>query len=370
MERKDFIELGQRTIADFVSRAPGKSVATTAIRMTSGTSGTGPLMVVTQTDVVQEGRHYSDAANVLSAFIGTRSTRLKQALILRRTGPERRRLLALDGKDITPRLDALLEQFAPEAIIGFPTNVASVTPHILAPVRDNIKVIVTSGEQVGGMMKQYLQEQFAHARIGAFYGTAETSEIAGHCPYNPLTVYHPSPGVLVEIDQPDENGIGDILVTKTIYPRQKADRYRTGDVGKMIDGVCRCGALVSFNMIGRRGYDFIRVQGLHLLKEEFDRVALSLNKYISDYRAEAYTTGTGAQQKGGIVLSVYRKSGILSRAEIEKVRMLFAERLYVSASLTLADATSKGSCVPLEVIAVPEPFPKQHKDITLTLRPS
>ncbi|MFA7310132.1 MAG: hypothetical protein WC050_04470 [Candidatus Paceibacterota bacterium] len=373
MERSDMAEFGKKIVAEFVMTAPGDKPEITALRLTSGTSGKGPVMVVTQTDVVSEGRHYADSSRVVSAFIGSRSTRLKQTLILRRTGPERRHCLILDSKDITPRLEPLLRQFSPDAIIGFPTNIIAATPFMSEDIKGGVKTMVTSGEQISHTASEFFRQQFPNARIASFYGTAETSEIAGPCPFDPTRIYHPtfhpSPGVLIEIDEPDEGGVGDILVTKTLYRDQKVNRYRTGDAGSISNDVCQCGARISLKLAGRRGYDFIRVQGLFLLKEEFDRVAASLSEYISEYRAEAYTTGTVEVPRCGIILSIYRKEGPLSAAELETVRSLFAERLFVTATLTLADAILNGHCVPLEVVAVTEPFPKQHKNVTLTLRP-
>ncbi|MBI5457487.1 hypothetical protein HY971_02055 [Candidatus Kaiserbacteria bacterium] len=370
MERADVVELGMRTVADFVSRAPGDPADTYALRLTSGTSGSGPVMVVRQFDPVQNARYYADASDIIAAFFGSRSTRLTQAMNMRKSGALRRHMLILDGGDVTPHIDTLLQQFAPDALLGLPSVMVKISSRMPADVRRGVKVIVAGGEHVGAAAQKYFLQQYPHARIDTFYGSSEVGVVAGACPYDPTTIYHPLPNTFIEIDDPDKDGVGDILVTKTIYRDQKVRRYRIGDMGKIIDGPCRCGESVSFEVVGRTGYDYIKLAGAILRREEFDRVALSLGEYISDYRAEAYIAGTVEESKGGIILSVFRKSSVLNTSELEQVRVLFAERLFISTTLTLAQAVLKGYFVPLEVVAVSQPFPKQSKDVTLRLRPS
>ena len=369
MERADVAALGERILADFVVRAPGNPADSYALRTTSGTSGEGPLMFVQQLNPLKLSR-FADGSDV-AVVVGSRMMRLMQAMLIRRNGAPQQRMMLLDGKDIAPDLTESLQQFAPKALFGFPSSVARMSEHISESARQIVKEIVSVGEQVWSTTERYLQEQYPNARVVSFYGSAETGPLSEDtCAFSPTTVYHPLPGVLIEIDNPDEQGIGDILVTKVVYHDKKLSRYRIGDDGAMVKGPCRCGATASFKMLGRRGYDFIRVQGALLLKEEFDRVAGSLKEYISDYRAEAFTTKTHVGLRGGITLSVYRKTGTLSPTELERVRTLFAERLFISTTLTLAAAVDKHYFIPLEVVAVAQPFPKGHKDVSLRLRQS
>lgn len=367
MERADIAKMGEEIIADFVRRAPGSPEDTYVFRLTSGTSGNGPLFFPVRFGP-EDVNFYHGSRRIIAAT-GTRNFRLKLALFAREDDTPKQSILLVDGHDVEPSLTRLIDDFHPTNMYGFPSANLRVAEYISSATRDGVQKVVNMGEYLTETMQEVMQSQFKHARIAGCYGAAETGGISNEtCEYSLTSVFHPEPGVVVEIDNPDEDGIGDIMLSKNIYHDRRIERYKNGDVGYIIEGKCACGAESTFRLLGRRGYDFVRAMGVTLRKEEFDRVAARHLELISDYRAEAYTDASSGAVRGGIQLSIYRGGAVLTEKDCDAIRDVFLDEFYISPTQTLRHAVDGGYFLAPVVVPVAEPFVKKEKDIKLTLR--
>ena len=127
---------------------------------------------------------------------------------------------------------------------------------------------------------------------------------------------------------------------------------------------CACGAAVTLEHLGRTGYDFVKVAGATLVREEFDRVALKLRAF-DDYRAQISTELQGQSIAGKIVLRIYRSDGAGTEKLAQEIGELFSKELFVTQSQSLQDIVSKKLFLPLSVKWGQEPFPLKNKEIKL-----
>lgn len=225
-------------------------------RLPSNTGGSSGAPLVFQTDVVKEARHNAHKLRARSwfgvlpgqrqvDFWGspielTRRSRLRVA--------KDRWLLnqvVLSAFNLTPqRLGeyvAFLARYRPRLVYGYPTVIYRVAQHVL------------EHGGLGGYRPQLVsctsEMLFEHQRAGiaaAFgcpvaneYGSRDGGLIAHECPAGALHIA--AEHVWLEVDQPDADGVGDLLVTNLDGYGMPFVRYRVGDRGRLADQPCTCG---------------------------------------------------------------------------------------------------------------------------------
>jgi phenylacetate-CoA ligase len=167
--------------------------------------------------------------------------------LLERAGRVRRISVFRPHEEIAENLTS----YSPHVVYGLPSALHEVALALrsMAPSL-HLQAVFTSGEFLLESVKNHLREAYA-CPVYDVYGCSETKEIAWECREGALHINVDV--VLVEVLQ--ENGEpappgkeGEIVATLLVNEAMPLIRYRTGDRGSLLTGLCRCG--VSFPKLG------------------------------------------------------------------------------------------------------------------------
>jgi phenylacetate-CoA ligase len=118
-----------------------------------------------------------------------------------------------------------------------------------------LKVIFVTAEPLYDFQRALIEEVFGCA-VASEYGARDAGLMANECPAGGLHI--PAEGMLLEIDAPDASGLGDIVCTNLYSKAMPIIRYRTGDMGRLLDGGCACGrGLPRLESVEGRRTDFL-----------------------------------------------------------------------------------------------------------------
>lgn len=366
LERDDLITFSDKVLDEFLAHPPLDALEYT-LRLTSGTSGNSPLYNLRE--------HSHQAFEALSNWYwGTDRVLLCFGPLVSRfinceaqkADPEReKQVLALDATDLTPDLAPLLSDFKPQRIIGFPSFIARAAEFFDEEAGRVVQSLKCPGEPVTNTYQELFSKKFPNASVGAIYWTIELDRISKEtCGHRPLNFFHPFKGVDIEIRDPDEHGVGDILISAPFYKELRAEKYRIGDMGRIHPGVCACGEKVTFELVGRPGYNYIRLNGALLIQTEFDRVA-ALFPIIREYRVEGSTEIAGGRTRGTVTLLIYGTGPMPTQAKLRELEAQFSQVLFVTPTETLTSLVEKDLFRPLTILWSQSPFPSAEKDFKL-----
>lgn len=151
-----------------------------------------------------------------------------------------------------------LNKFQPRLIYGYPTvtyRVARFIEETGRILRFRPRLVACTSEMLLDHQREVIG-RVLKAPVANEYGARDAGLIAHECPCHNL---HIAAGhVYVEVDQPDEDGVGDLLVTNLDGYGFPLLRYRVGDRGQLADGHCECGLGLPLmaELAGRRN-DFV-----------------------------------------------------------------------------------------------------------------
>ncbi len=364
LDRAGYSLIAEKTFSDFRSAPPAKEDAWRyCVRVTSGTTGGQLIGAVLQYQAESVKRFSQLRAPVLC--LGASATRLAYNLQARHGMPAESRSLVLDGADLNSELKVVLAQYAPDSILGFVSFVVRVAEYIDRETALGVRAIILSGECTTEAMESLLRDTFPNARITSRYIALEVGRISEvSCGFQPPNHYHPYKGVKVEIDSPDESGVGSILVSPSTRP--EVIQYQLGDVGRLKSEPCPCGATEILEIMGRNGRDYVKLAGAIVRREECDRVMLSVALF-DDYRLDTSHVILDGKLRGKLHLRVYRKDGQRSPDLGARIEKEFSRQLYLSPSRTLAELVRTGDFVPLSVTFADAPFPIKNKEIKILM---
>lgn len=225
-------------------------------RLPSNTGGSSGAPLVFETDIVKEARHNAHklrARRWFGVLPGQRQVDFWGSPI-ELSRQSRRRMLKdrwllnqvlLSAFNLTPqRLGeyvAFLARYRPRLVYGYPTVIHRVAQHVLehGGLGDYRPQLVSCTSEM----------LFEHQRAGiaaAFgcpvaneYGSRDGGLIAHQCPAGSLHIA--AEHVWLEVDQPDADGVGDLLVTNLDGYGMPFVRYRVGDRGRLAGQPCACG---------------------------------------------------------------------------------------------------------------------------------
>lgn len=363
LDRDDLAAMNNRIVQDFVPPT-GEEAWNWRLYMTSGTTS-HPILAVAKHRYGAGSTQWFFSSPRSVVCIGTMGMQLFTTKTIRRDAVESNSVLTVNAKDLVPELARIITDFKPDRLVGFPSFVLQVAEYVNGETARGIKDLHMVGEIIRSDVARALLQHFPYATIRSIYGTVEFGQISKPgCPHLALNWYHPRTGVTVEIIDPDKYGVGDIVISGKKNEEVPVDRYRVGDVGHLSKRRCPCGDEVSFEVLGRRGHDYIRLAGALLRQEEFDRVAVIL-KSFDDYRAEAFAVFESGKMRGKIVLHIYSHAGVGTEALGREVADRFSRELFVTSTRTLAELVASGDFFPLEIVWESKPFTARHKDTKL-----
>jgi phenylacetate-CoA ligase len=179
--------------------------------------------------------------------------------------------VVLSASNLTPaRIEqyvAFLRDFRPRLIYGYPTVIYRVASHVLehpGALGDwRPRLVVCTSEMLLPHMREAIARIFS-CPVANEYGSRDGGLIAHECTEGNLHVLGEQ--VIVEVDQPDESGVGDLLVTNLDGYGMPFLRYRIGDRGALTDEPCNCGLpLPRMAQLQGRANDFLVGQGGRLI---------------------------------------------------------------------------------------------------------
>jgi phenylacetate-CoA ligase len=130
-------------------------------------------------------------------------------------------------------IDAL-RAYAPTVLYGFPGYLARLGERATGAITP--RLIFTSGEMLDRATRRAIEFSFG-APVFDIYGCTEIKEIAWECPAR--TGYHLNADwTVVEVEP---GGRGSLLVTSLANRGMPLLRYRLGDTGSLMAGLCPCG---------------------------------------------------------------------------------------------------------------------------------
>lgn len=374
LERKDFGPIAEATLRGVIESPPAPEEAMNyAIRLSSGTTG-GSLLVgmhkasalIYRSPILRRWQAESDRTLCCFGPVSLRVFTILDGQKFR----EDTLYLPIDVADLMQGVTPLLADFAPQKILGVPSYVIHVAQYMDKETRSNVRAVNVYGELFTKTLYDMITDFFPNGKLCSLYAISEIGAISTvSCDHQEPNRYHPRLGVTVEIHDPDTDGAGDLLVSTRLNQTTLIPRYRTGDIAKIHEAPCLCGEKITFEILGRRGYDYIKLVGATLRQEECDRVAKVLGAF-DDYRLEASNVAEGSRLKGKIILRIFRKDGIGTSDLGREIGERFSRELFLTPTRTLADLVADGMCAPLSVEFVREPFPQKHKDIKLIERTS
>lgn len=162
---------------------------------------------------------------------------------------------------------ALARRFCPTHIIGTPSKLRQLAEALA--VSDQalaIPNLVYAGEVMRDATRMVLRERLGADRIMSMYGAAETGIWAWSMPAATSTCFAVLPGVAVEIQNPDADGFGSVLVSNCYRRRFPVFRYRLGDAARLV------------TVDGRRG---LELRGRDARSFQFDELAFDLEPVIA-----------------------------------------------------------------------------------------
>lgn len=358
MDRADFARIGEESLNSYIA-TPARDASTRLVRMTSGTSGRPPIVFIREQPGIERGWFTHVRHPVLCG--GGVPWRLGWTLFFRDEKTESpSQLLLIDARDLDQDLADLLEDFGADFFCGFPSVIARAASYVRKPIAV-VRAIVMTGEPLRSAILGIFREKFPNATFQMQYMIQEIGHVSDprYCPHLSLHQYHPVRGVELELLDPDEEGVGELLVSATINRNVAIERYRYGDLARIKHEPCACGAKTTFEILGRRGHDFVRIGGATLRREEFDRVFLMHADSLDDYRVEV----RGAVPPTIILRLRTRKE--LSQKELERLAESYRDNLFVTASQTLGTLIEKGAFTPLEIAIAQTPFLEKNKDVKI-----
>ncbi len=226
-------------------------------RIAANTGGSSGAPLVFQTDLVKEARHNAHKLRARSWFgivPGQRQVDFWGSPI-ELSRQSRLRVLKdryllnqvlLSAFNLSPqRLDgyvAFLAEYRPRLIYGYPTVIYRVAQHLL----DNSarlgsyrpRLVACTSEMLFDHQRETIRAAF-DCPVANEYGSRDGGLIAHECPAGQMHIA--AEHVWLEVDQPNADGVGDLLVTNLDGYGMPFVRYRVGDRGRLADKSCPCG---------------------------------------------------------------------------------------------------------------------------------
>lgn len=366
LDRAGIAKLAQQRLERFVARQPAHAYQY-SFKITSGTTSE-PLLSILD----NPPRYFESLSSFRNYFVchASRNIRLANALYVRYQKTQHPlRVLLLDPADLVPGFESLLADFSPDGIRGLPSLIIRASEHVPIPITSGVAKMHLAGELFTEARVAFLREHFPKTEFSCMYMSAEIGMISEvPCGRLPFNYYHPRAGVVVEIDAPEQGGAGALLITTTLEEGIDVVRYRIGDSGRWHSERCSCGNPLTFEVLGREGYDYIKILGCVVRAEEGERIFAKYRELFDSYRIELEEIYRDNQVRGKLTLRVHGKRALVSDSEISAFIDDFNNSFFMTPTKTLAMLVHEGVFEPLVFLQESEPLPQGPKDYPLRFK--
>lgn len=344
------------------------------IRMTSGTTGGAPTMILSRITYKRTLHNYYNE-NFSKPFLmfnpQNHFSLLREQLFFNH-GPKSDRILFLGKRDIeNPSVYSLVADFHPRIIRAHVSLFNFFVDKLFIRKEFNLLTDVQKVYLAGEMLSESLFDKFKKvlpkSDIKSEYSSIEAHLIGLSCKFLPdkhkrdkFLVYHPIKTGFVKIIQPDESGIGEI----SIKTRELA-YYLTGDAGKIIKERCKCGASETIFLYGRINYDIVHCVGATFHASEIERVFSLLGDLVKDYYLEIKEVFGEGKTLGSLTISVVPTKKLQAMKEGGAfVREFIKNNLQLTKTRCLGELVGAGIFMPPNVLLVPS-LPASGKKIRM-----
>lgn len=177
-----------------------------------------------------------------------------------------------------------------DTLLGMPSYLIQLFKenHEAFKAYKGIKKIFYGGEHFSEAQRQHLKKEYGVEIVrSASYGSVDAGPLAYQCEFAVGGVHHLNEKlhdleiVDLEKDEPVKDGeIGRLLFTSKVRHGQRIERYAIGDVGKKLEGSCKCGRHgVRFELLGRHG-DVFRIGTAFLSYQKFQKILIDKFDYV------------------------------------------------------------------------------------------
>jgi phenylacetate-coenzyme A ligase PaaK-like adenylate-forming protein len=201
-----------------------------------------------------------------------------------------------------------LSEFRVTAIIGLPSFLLKLAQYCEEdPARRKfpLRYIFYGGEYVGPEMRAYFGRVFPGVRLrSGGYATVDAGLIGYHCAHCEGGVHHLMRSEqYLEILDPETwkpvsgGGVGELVVTVLNKRHMPIIRFRTGDLGRWLEGPCACGGSdPRFEILGRCD-DRIHAGGAHIFVSDISRAIASVKGLSLHFQVEISAGASGDRLK-------------------------------------------------------------------------
>ncbi|QIL41527.1 AMP-binding protein [Pedobacter sp. HDW13] len=130
----------------------------------------------------------------------------------------------------------MAQNFSPDLLLGTPSKLFLFAQYLKKhQLRLSINNLLFGGEFLPPSHLQIFKEIFGTRQLYSLYGAAETG-IWAWCDYNQsIPLFRVIEGLIIEVNQPDAQGYGILLVSNLFRKRFPIFRYNTGDIGRWVE---------------------------------------------------------------------------------------------------------------------------------------
>lgn len=376
--KEDFIKMGLKgRLADVLAGLNEKrDIFNFILRSTSGTTGSVPVLflnpVANSFDIFhRKKQEFSHILTLQKSFMmGLRSVLLNIARCQEKKAMAH--TLVIDPFVSLSDIRPVLEEYRADLIVALPANLVRFMANLNKPheIAKFVKRIKMNGDFLSKPQASILANIFSTSRglkMGMDYAMTEFGRVGVWCQYleerYKTNVYHPGKFFLVELVDLDEDGSGEIVVTKIIPKELAILRYKTGDIGKAIFEKCECGAGITLFLSGRKNFDYIKCAGVLIIRKEIERSISDLSADIKEWRGEVREYNIGKDIVGELTLKLKTETK-MSEEKMGILNASLSDSIFLTPNATISELVRKQKFLHLKIEIV-DGFPLTGKNVVL-----
>ncbi|MBI2036299.1 hypothetical protein HYT17_01605 [Candidatus Microgenomates bacterium] len=371
--KEDFLNLGLNRRLNDANKITKSEPLHFILQSTSGTSRTTrPILFLKNVDHLVDGKSHNKGRRILILYQG-RAISLRDVFATIRQRKQKSTIsqsLVVNPFQFTGNMIEAISEFNADSTVTFPASVAYLTSSfpenrkIFTPM----KHVYLSGDFMSRQQALLTQTKFKKANIDIDYIMTEVDSIGICCKFlrarYGTNAYHPFNGRIIELVDIDENGVGEVVVTKT-YPLELSFiRYKTGDVARAINKTCSCKAQWTIFLEGRKNMDYIKSLGVLITRSEITRALKAFDKEIEEWRAEVREIPFKGALLGELTLLIKPHNRLADKDFLKKLKEDVGTKLLLTPQKTLAMLASEKKFMPLKIQVIKE-FPPASKKVLL-----